>query len=143
MWLLGPDGSVRRRALMAAYRGVASLFGKAPVRALGAGTSDESVTYVGQLTSWARSARWTSLRGIDYLSALATIATPVLPLVGAADWMCTVDDACGFARRIPTAAPVRVVGTKQGDALDPDHFQLFTRPELRPVWSELIGKHLC
>ncbi len=143
VWLVGPDGSVRRRALMAAYRGVASLFGKAPIRALGAGTSDESATYVGQLTSWSRSARWTSLRGVDYLAALARIETPVLPLVGASDWMCTVEDARGFASRIPTASPVRVIGSKHGDALDPDHFQLFTRPELRSAWSEVIGKHLC
>src|SRR5690606_22860350 len=105
VWLVGPDGSVRRRALMAAYRGVASLFGKAPVRALGAGTADESVTYVGQLTSWARSARWTSLRGVDYLAHLATITTPVIPIVGATDWMCTVDDARGFAGKIPSARP--------------------------------------
>ncbi len=143
VWLVGPDGSVRRRALMAAYRGVASLFGKAPVRALGAGTADESVTYVGQLTSWARSARWTSLRGVDYLAHLATITTPVIPIVGATDWMCTVDDARGFAGKIPSARPLRIVGTKYGDALDPDHFQLFTRPELRAVWTDVIEKHLC
>jgi pimeloyl-ACP methyl ester carboxylesterase len=140
VWLVGPDGSIRRRALMAAYRGLTSLFGKAPIRAVGAGTADESATYVGQLTTWARTAKWTSLRGVDYLAHLETITSPVLPYVGATDWMCTVDDARGFARRIPGASPVRIVGTKHGDALDPDHFQLFTRPELRPLWSELAGK---
>lgn len=143
VWLVGPDGSVRRRALMAAYRGLTALFGKAPVRAVGAGTADESVTYVGQLTSWARSARWTSLRGVDYRAALAAITTPVIPVVGAGDWMCTIDDARRFATQIPSALPLRVVGKAQGDALDPDHFQLFTRPELQPVWTELINKHLC
>lgn len=143
VWLTGPDGSTRRRAVMAAYRGLTALFGKAPVRAVGAGTADEARTYVKQLTSWAKSARWTSLAGLDYGAALAAIETPVLPLVGASDWMCTVEDARGFASRIPTAKPVRIVGSKYGDALDPDHFQLFTRPELRPVWSEVLGKHLC
>jgi len=143
VWLVGPDGSIRRRALMAAYRGVAQLFGRAPVRALGAGTADESVTYVGQLTSWARTARWTSLRGVDYLAALATIETPVVPVVGAGDWMCTVDDARGFAAKIPKARALRIVSTRHGDALDPDHFQLFTRPELRPLWSELLAKLSC
>jgi len=139
VWLVGPEGSMRRRAVMAAYRGVTALFGKAPIRAVGAGTADESATFVGQLTGWSRSARWTSMRGVDYLASLDAVHTPILPVVGAGDWMCSVTDAIGFARRIPGAAPVRVVGKKLGDALDPDHFQLFTRPELRPVWIELIG----
>jgi predicted alpha/beta hydrolase len=143
VWLVGPEGSIRRRALMAAYRGVTALFGRAPIRAVGAGTADESETYVRQLTGWAKSARWTSLHGIDYLAALETIRAPVIPYVGAGDWMCTVDDARGFARRIPGAAPVRVIGTKFGDALDPDHFQLFTRPELRPVWNEMLEKMIA
>ncbi len=139
VWLVGPEGSIRRRALMAAYRGVTALFGKAPIRAMGAGTADESVTFVGQLTGWARSARWTSMRGVDYLAALGQISTPVFPLVGAGDWMCSVSDATSFARRIPSAAPIRIVGKRFGDPIDPDHFQLFTRPELRSVWSELIA----
>lgn len=143
VWLVGPDGSIRRRALMAAYRGLTSLFGRAPIRAVGAGTADESATYVGQLTSWARTARWTSLRGVDYLAQLDTITSPVLPYAGATDWMCTVDDARGFASRMPGAQPVRIVGTKYGDALDPDHFQMFTRPELRPLWTEWIAKLSC
>ncbi len=140
VWLVGADGSIRRRALMAAYRGLTSLFGKAPIRAIGAGTADESATYVGQLTSWARTARWTSLRGVDYLAHLDRITTPVIPYVGATDWMCTIDDARGFACRMPGAAPLRIVGTKHGDAIDPDHFQLFTRPELAPLWTELVAK---
>jgi pimeloyl-ACP methyl ester carboxylesterase len=140
VWLLGPDGPLARRALMAAYRGVTALFGKAPIRALRAGTADEAATYIHQLTGWTRSGRWTSLSGVDYLAGLASIASPVLPLVGAGDWMCTVDDAAGFARHIPGAAPLRVIGKKHGHALDPDHFQLFTRPEMRPVWDELIER---
>ena len=140
VWLLGPGGDLKRRALMAAYRSLTTLFGKAPIRALRAGTADEASTYVRQLTGWTRSARWTSLRGIDYRAQLAAITTPVWPIVGAGDWMCTVDDARGFAAHIPTAMPVRVVGRRSGDALDPDHFQLFTRPEMRPVWGELIQK---
>ena len=140
VWLLGPEGSMRRRAVMAAYRGVTALFGRAPIRAVGAGTADEAATYVGQLTGWARSARWTSLRGVDYLATLDSIATPVLPVAGVGDWMCTTEDAIGFARKIPGASAVRIVGKKQGDALDPDHFQLFTRPELRPVWHEVLAR---
>src|SRR6185369_1548523 len=77
-----------RRAIMAAYRGVTALFGRAPIRALRAGTADESASYVKQLTGWAATGRWTSLRGVDYLVALETITTPSFALTGAGDWMC-------------------------------------------------------
>ncbi|MBS1118142.1 MAG: hydrolase of the alpha/beta superfamily [Deltaproteobacteria bacterium] len=140
VWLLGRGGQRRRRALMAAYRGVTALFGKAPIRLLRAGTADEAATYVRQLTGWARAARWTSSRGIDYLAGLPAVTTRVLPVVGAGDWMCTPSDAAGFAARLPGAAPLRIVGRAHGDALDPDHFALFTRPELRPVWHELAER---
>jgi predicted alpha/beta hydrolase len=139
VWLVGRRGPLHRRALMALYRGAAAALGRAPIRALRAGTSDESATYVAQLTGWARAARWTSLRGLDYLAALAALATPVLPIASAGDWMCTPHDAIGFAQRIPAAARARIVGRWYGDALDPDHFELFTRPALRPVWDELLG----
>ena len=140
VWLLGPDGDRKRRALMSIYRYSAALFGRAPIRALRIGSSDEAATYVKQLTGWTRAARWTSLRGIDYLAKLSTIETPVLPFVGAGDWMCTPSDARGFVERIPNAAPLRVVGAQHGDAIDPDHFGLFTKSELRPFWRELLDR---
>lgn len=140
VWLHGPHGPLARRALMALCRGVGAVLGRVPARTLGAGTSDEAGTFIAQLTGWPRAGRWTSLRGVDYLAGLAVIAAPVLPLACDGDWLCTPHDAIGFARRIPTAAPVRIVGRWYGDALDPGHFELFTRPALRPVWNELIEK---
>jgi alpha-beta hydrolase superfamily lysophospholipase len=139
-WLSGPRGPLHRRALMAAYRGITALVGRAPIRALRAGTAEEAATYVAQLTGWARAGRWTSLRGVDYLAALGAIAAPVAAIAGTGDWMCTPDDARSFAERIPAVAPVRIVGRGYGDAIDPDHFELFTRAELRPVWDELIAR---
>ncbi len=140
VWMLGPGSSLRRRAVMAAYRHVTAMIGKAPIRALRAGTADEAKTYVHQLTGWTHALRWTSLRGIDYTHAAETIATPVLPLVGAGDWMCTPADALRFAGHLTAAAPMRIVGRAHGDAIDPDHFELFTRPELRSVWTELVDR---
>ena len=140
VWLLGPEGDRKRRALMALYRNVTAVLGRAPIRALRIGSSDEAATYVKQLTGWTRAARWTSLRGIDYGAKLETIQTPVIPFVGAGDWMCTPADARAFVQRIPNAAPVRVVGAQHGDALDPDHFGLFTRTELRPLWRDLLER---
>jgi predicted alpha/beta hydrolase len=138
VWLLGPNGDPRRRALMTTYRVSARLLGRAPIRALRIGSSDEAKTYVEQLTGWTRAAKWTSLRGIDYLENLETIETRVLPFAGAGDWMCTPRDARGFAEHMPNAAPVRVIGKQHGDAIDANHFQLFTRSELRPLWRELV-----
>ncbi len=126
-----------RRALMTAYRGVTALFGRAPIRAIRAGTADESATYVHQLTSWSAQGRWTSLRGVDYLIALETITTPAFAFTGAGDWMCRPADAELITRRIPGCGPLRVVGRRHGDPLDPDHFQLFTRPELIALRGEI------
>lgn len=136
VWLGETPG---RRALMKAYRGVTALFGRAPIRALRAGTADEASAYVDQLTGWARGGRWTSLTGIDYLVALETITAPTFAFAGAGDWMCRPFDAETIARRIRTCGPVRVVGKQYGDRLDPDHFQLFTRPELVKLRAEVAS----
>jgi predicted alpha/beta hydrolase len=129
-----------RRAIMAAYRGVTALFGRAPIKAIRAGTADESASYVGQLTSWSMQGRWTSLRGVDYMVALETITAPAFAFASAGDWMCKPADAEAITRRIRSCEPLRVVGRRHGDRLDPDHFQLFTRPELTTLRRELIGK---
>lgn len=129
-----------RRALMAAYRGVTTLFGRAPIKAIRAGHADESAGYVGQLTSWSMQGRWTSLRGIDYMVALETIETPTFAFCGAGDWMCRPSDAEQIASRIRTCEPLRVVGKLHGDRFDPDHFQLFTRPELAKLRREVLAK---
>jgi predicted alpha/beta hydrolase len=136
VWLGETPG---RRALMRVYRGVTALLGRAPIRALRVGTADESRTYVEQLTGWAKNGRWESRSGVDYLARLATITTPTLAFAGATDWMCPPFDAETIATRIPTCSPVRVVGTELGDPLDPDHFELFTRPELTALRGELAN----
>jgi predicted alpha/beta hydrolase len=127
VWL---GDTLRRRAMMTALRSLAALAGKAPVRALRAGHADEPRLYIEQLTGWSRVRRWISLRGLDYLAALAAVDTRAIAFAGAGDWMCPPADAATFARAIPTCAPLRVIGRGHGDAIDPDHFGLFTRPEL-------------
>jgi len=126
-----------RRALMMAYRGVTALFGRAPIRAFGVGSADESAGYVDQLAGWSASGQWTSRSGVDYLVALEAVMTPTFAVVGAGDWMCRPSDADHVVRRLRHADPLRIVGRKYGDPLDADHFQLFTRPELSTLWREL------
>jgi predicted alpha/beta hydrolase len=132
-----------RRAIMAAYRGVTALLGRAPIKAVRAGTADESRSYVRQLAGWALQGRWTSLAGVDYLAALETIRAPTFAFSGAGDWMCKPSDAEAIARRIRTCRPLRIVGREYGDPLDPDHFQLFTRPELTQLRREVAEKLLA
>ena len=116
--------TLARRAVMAAYRGITALAGKAPIRALHAGTADESRLYIEQLTGWSRTGRWTSLRGIDYLAQLAAIETPALAFCSARDWMCRPHDAERITKAVKTCAPLRVLASG-------DHFSMFAQPELR------------
>jgi predicted alpha/beta hydrolase len=133
-------GSLKRRAIMGAYRGATKLLGRAPIRAVGAGNADESKTYVLQLTDWFRHERWTSLRGLDYGDALARVTTPTFAVAGAGDWMCKPADARAIAERIPSCDPLRIVGKEYGDPIDPDHFELFTDPALTTFRREIIER---
>lgn len=133
--------TLQRRVIMRVYRDITRVLGRAPIRALRVGTADESAGYVQQLTGWAATGRWVSRRGIDYRAALQTITAPTFAFAGAGDWMCRPHDAEAIAGRIQTSAPLRIIGTKQGDAIDPDHFQLFTKRELAPtLWRELAAE---
>jgi len=139
LWLPGPRGPWQRRALMGLYGATARALGRAPIRALGLGTDDEGAGYVEQLTGWARTGRWTSRTGVDYLAALARIDAPVWGFVGAGDRLCRPADARALLGRVRGAPPLRVVGRAAGDALDADHFQLFTDARLAPLWAEVAA----
>lgn len=139
VWL---GGQLHRRLIMRAYRDITRVLGRAPIRALRIGTADESASYVDQLTSWVRNKRWLSRSGLDYQAALSKISVPAFAFVGAGDWMCRPADARAISDRIPTCAPLRVVGRQHGDPLDPDHFELFTRQDLAPLHAEIAAKLL-
>lgn len=138
LWLSGPRGSRRRRAIMGLYDLVSRPLGYAPVRALGLGSENEPRGYVRQLASWTRSGTWQSREGVDYLAAIGRIDTRVMAICGLGDRLCLPADAEVLRARLSGAAPLRRVGVVQGDALDADHFTLFTRPALAPLWDELV-----
>jgi pimeloyl-ACP methyl ester carboxylesterase len=135
VWLPGRGGSRRRRALMAALAAVTRTVGRAPIRALRIGPSDEAASYVAQLTGWARTGRWTSRRGVDYLDAVCAISTPTCGWVGDRDWMCRPRDADVLLGRVPGAGPARVIAGA-------DHFSMLTdRAHARAGgwWGELAA----
>lgn len=136
VWL---GGSWRRRALIAAFALSAVPLGYAPARRLRVGSDDEPRRYVADLARWMRSGRWTSRRGVDLQAGLRSIRTPVWAVAGEGDRLCRPDDAEALRRGLPAAAPLRRVGRAHGDALDPDHFALFTARALRPLRDELAG----
>jgi predicted alpha/beta hydrolase len=139
VWLDGPRGPRARRALMSLYDLSSRPFGFAPIRLARMGTDDEPRDYVAQLVTWARTGRWTSRTGVDYLASLERIDTPAWAFVGAGDRFCRADDAEQIRSRLRRARPLRVVGEAHGDAFDPDHFRLFTDGRMAPLWTELIS----
>ena len=54
--------------------------------------------------------------------------------------MCTPDDARAITERIRSCSPLRIVGKEYGDAIDPDHFELFTDPELTTFRREIVER---
>lgn len=139
LWLEGRGGSLARRALMSTLAASGRPSGVVPVRRLGLGSDDEAYPYMAQLARWARAGRWTSARGEDYLRAIEDLRTPALAVTGEGDRLCRPRDAEAMRARLPAAEPLRRVGVRFGDALDPDHFGLFTRPALAPVWDEIAS----
>jgi predicted alpha/beta hydrolase len=143
VWLEGPIGWRPRRALrrmmMAALAASGRLSGWVPIRRLRIGSDDEPYAYMAQLATWVRSGRWTSQGGLDYEAALAALDLPVYAATGEGDFLCRPADAERLRAALPGALPLRRVGRRFGDALDPNHFELFTRPALAPFWGELAS----
>jgi pimeloyl-ACP methyl ester carboxylesterase len=139
VWLPGPRGPRTRRALMALYELAARPLGFAPIRFARFGTDDEPRDYVAQLAGWARTGRWTSRTGVDYLDAIARIDARVWAIAGGGDRLCRPDEAEMIRARLGGALPLRVVGEASGDATDADHFALFTDGRMAPLWQELVS----
>ncbi len=137
VWLPGPRGSLKRRAIMGVYALASRPLGFAPIRLLRYGSDDEPRQYVDQLAGWAFRGAWVGRDGTDYMAHVGNVTSEVFPVLGLGDPICFPADAEVLRSRLANARPLRCVGKRNGDAADPDHFTLFTNAALEPVWAEL------
>ena len=137
VWLPGPGGSLRRRAIMRAFSWASHPLGYLPARLLRLGSDNEARGFADQMAGWALRGRWTRRDGADYSRFLCEVSPPVWAVMGAGDRLASVRDAEHLRSQLPNAHPLRVVGRTNGDALDADHFSLLTHPRMKPVWREL------
>lgn len=130
-----------RRAVIEALDGTARLFGRAPIRALRVGTDDEVASYTRHLASFVRTGRFRSADGrIDYDAALASLALPVLTVIGGGDPLCRPAEARDLTRRLSAATHQEIVVSRAaGYDLDATHFSLWTSRRARPVWDRIAG----
>jgi pimeloyl-ACP methyl ester carboxylesterase len=139
LWLPGPRGSIGRRALMTLYQAAAWPLGFAPLRQLGLGSDGEPYGYVKQLATWARSGRWTSNRGVDYLATLDEIRAPVWAVRGEDDRLCLTPDIQVMLDRLQGAGSLVIAGRRAGHGARADHFSVLRDARFAPLWDEMIA----
>jgi predicted alpha/beta hydrolase len=127
----------KKRALMAAFDGVARAWGYFPARRLRLGNCDESTTYVSQLAGFARADDWVAGDGFSYAEALPGVRRPVLSIAAAGDrLLCIPESARRFLERVPGAVH-RTVGRATGLPTDSSHMGLVLDRRCRPAWDEI------
>lgn len=138
IWLTGRRGSLKRRISMGIYELSTKPLGYAPIRRLRFGSDDEPRAYVEQLAGWAKRGAWTSRTGVDYMATVHRVSCPTLVVTGAGDPLSSPLDVNVLAARLPDVRRFRIVGKRNGDAIDADHFTLLTKSALAPLWDEAV-----
>lgn len=114
-----------------------------PARALGIGSDDEPLEYFEQFLTWARTGRWQSRAGENYLSGLARFSGKTLAVVGAADRLnCRPTCARLFAERLGGSVDFLIAGRQSGPQryalpFDPDHMSLVLDARATPLWDHI------
>jgi predicted alpha/beta hydrolase len=98
-----------------------------------------------QFSRWARDGTFASVDGrVDYLDALAGVATPLLVVAGSADRLATPDAVRPALDRLP-AATYREFGRVHGDAADYGHVDLIlgraAPGEVFPAVAAWLAEH--
>jgi predicted alpha/beta hydrolase len=145
MWLPHLDPSlfrrVGKRALMAAWLGVAALQGgRFDPRRLGIGSDAEPWPYVAQLVRTCVFDRLTSADGrVDYRAAIGRASLPYLSIASEGDaWLGNPEVIARWNRLAKNARLTerRVLRGELGGQT-PDHMGLVTNPASRPLWQEI------
>lgn len=141
-WIPELEPSMRRwwlkRAIVTAMLAVARRSGRFPARALRLGSDDEPQTFVADLERFARTGRWASAEGVDYLGALSRLHIPVLSVVSEGDRL-ECRPACGvrLATRLGASSDVLRVTCGDEDSRAPDHMGILTNGRARSTWARM------
>lgn len=134
-----PHLRLAKGAVLAAFEGVAGLFGRFPSRLLGVGPADEAPTYIRDLRRPWVSGRWRDLGGRVAWDAGTAPFPPALSVLGAGDVLLgRPDGAAAWATRCVPGVELWTVGDGRYDVAGrPGHMGLITDPEAAGWWNHL------
>ncbi len=127
-----------QRSVMAAAAGLVRVTGRMPARKLRMGSADESAAFWLDMARFARTNRWQSAQGVDYLAGLAQLPCPLLCVVSDGDRLYTrPDEGLAFVATVPQVETLRLgphcTEPELAD-LAPDHMALATSASSGPLW---------
>ncbi len=142
VWLRELEPSARRwlvkRGVMAGLLAVSRRVGRFPARRLRLGSDDEPREYFEDFDRFARSGRWSSRDGEDYLAALARVRAPVLQLVSEGDRLeCVPESGARFVARCGGPHEVVVVSRADDGGPAPGHMGLVTSGRVGSAWARV------
>lgn len=85
---------VLRRALAGVAAATSRALGVFPAPALGLGPENEAGRILADWMGWNVAGRWIGQDGFDYFAGLSSLASPLLSVVGGADWLFAPPSAC-------------------------------------------------
>lgn len=127
-----------KRAALATVVAVCRRVGRFPARALRIGSDDESRAYFEDFDRYARTGRWSSRDGEDYLAALGRVTVPFLQVVSEGDRLeCVAESGARFAAKC--GGPHEVIRVRQSDdgGPPPDHMRMVTGGRIGSVWDRV------
>lgn len=133
-----PSRWIAKRAALAAILAVCRRVGRFPARALRIGSDDESRAYFEDFERYARTGRWASLAGEDYLASLANVRAPVLQVVSDGDRIaCVPESGERFVGRCGGRYEVLRIARGDDGGPPPGHMGMVTSGRVPSVWGRV------
>jgi predicted alpha/beta hydrolase len=127
-----------KRATLAAVVAVCRRVGRFPARTLRIGSDDESRAYFEDFDRYARTGRWTSRAGDDYLAALGRVRVPVLQVVSDGDRIeCVAESGLRFVVKCGGPHEAIRIAESDGGGPPPDHMGMVTSGRVGSVWDRV------